>query len=225
MMVPVDTGWGTSMTRHHARAPRTLSRRRWTPYLAVAAGLCLATMLSPGLHAQPAAPAVPADLKVPAGHTLFLRASATGTQNYVCLPTDSGFGWVFFGPQATLFRSKTQIITHFLSPNPDEEGLPRATWQHSRDTSRVWGNAVASSSDPAFVRPGAIPWLLLEVVGADPGPARGTRLTGTVYIQRIRTSGGVAPATGCDDQAPNVGAKALVPYEADYLFYKRTRPR
>ena len=142
----------------------------------VVAGLCLAT-LSPGLCAQPAVPAVPSDFKVPAGHTLFLRASATGTQNYICLPTDSGFSWAFFGPQATLFKFRTQIITHFLSPNPDKGGLPRATWQHSRDSSRVWGNAVASSSDPIFVKQGAIPWLLLKVVGADPGPARWTRLT------------------------------------------------
>jgi hypothetical protein len=211
------------MTRHYARTSRTVSRRRWTPYLVAVAGLCLA-MLSPGLHAHAADPAVPADLKVPGGHTLFLRARATGTQNYICLPTGSAFGWAFFGPQATLFKSRTQIITHFLSPNPDEKGLPRATWQHSQDTSRVWGNAVASSSDPKFVRPGAIPWLLLKVVGADRGPAGGTRLTETVYIQRIRTSGGVAPTTGCSE-ATNVGAKALVPYKTDYLFYKKTRPR
>jgi hypothetical protein len=173
-------------------------------------------MLSPGLHAHDA---VPADLEVPAGNTLFLRGHATGTQNYICLPTDSSFAWAFFGPQATLFRFKRQIITHFLSSNPDEEDLPRATWQHSRDTSRVWGNAVALSSVP-----GAIPWLLLEVVGADAGPTGGTGLTETVYIQRIRTSGGLAPATGCD-HALDVGAKALVPYTADYLFYKPTSPR
>jgi Protein of unknown function (DUF3455) len=207
------------MTRHNARTSRTLSRRWWTPYLMVVAGVCLAT-LSPGLYAQTKGPDVPADLEVPAGHKLFLRARAIGTQNYICLLTDSGFGWAFFGPQATLFKFRRQIITHFLSPNPDEEDLPRATWQDSQDTSRVWGNAVASSSDPSFVEPDAIPWLLLEVVGAEPGPAGGTRLTETVYIQRIRTSGGVAPATGCDDQDPNVGARALVPYEADYLFYK-----
>jgi Protein of unknown function (DUF3455) len=206
------------MTRHCAPTPRTPSCRRWPPYLVVVAGVCLA-LLSPGLHARAAVPAVPAELEVPAGHTLFLRGRAIGTQNYICLPTDSGFGWVLFGPQATLFIFRRQIITHFLSPNPDEEDLPRATWQHSRDTSRIWGNAVASSSDPDFVRPDAIPWLLLEVVGADPGPAGGTRLTETAYIQRIRTSGGLAPATGCDDEA-NVGARAFVPYRAVYLFYK-----
>jgi hypothetical protein len=72
--------------------------------------------------------------------------------------------------------------------------------------------------------PGAIPWLLLEVVGADAGPTGGTGLTETVFIQRIRTSGGLAPATGCD-HALDVGAKALVPYTADYLFYKPTSPR
>lgn len=118
------------MTRHHARTSRTLSPRTWTPYyLVVVSGLCL-VMFSPGLHAQPA---VPANLKVPAGHTLFLQGIAIGTQNYICLPT----GWAFFGPQATLFQFKTQIITHFLSPNPDEEDVLRATWQHSQDTSRV----------------------------------------------------------------------------------------
>ena len=31
-----------------------------------------------------------------------------------------------------------------------------------------------SSSDPRFVEPEAIPWLLLEVVGPDVGPTWGT---------------------------------------------------
>jgi len=74
---------------------------------------------------------------------------------------------MLFGPQATLFNEHgQQVITHFLSPNPDEAGTARATWQHSRDTSAVWARAIASSSDPAFVAPGAIPWLLLELVEA-----------------------------------------------------------
>lgn len=201
-----------------ARTPRNPSRRRQRRHLG--AGVCLGlALLSPGLHAEPA---VPADLAVPAGHSLFLKARAAGTQNYVCLPTASGFGWAFFGPQATLSQFNMQITTHFLSPNPDEGGLPRATWQHSQDTSRVWGKAIASSSDPKFVKPGAIPWLLLEVVGAERGPGGGNRLTEATYIQRVRTSGGVAPATGCAEQA-NLGAKALVPYKADYLFYRPAR--
>jgi Protein of unknown function (DUF3455) len=114
-----------------------------------------------------------------------------------------------------------QIITHFLSPNPDEGGTARATWQHSRDTSTVWAMAIASSFDPAFVEPGAIPWLLLRVVGADRGPTGGHKLTATAYMQRVHTSGGLAPTTGCT-QAPDVGKRALVPYTADYFFYKAT---
>jgi len=84
-------------------------------------------------------PAVPSDLNVNDDEVAFLMAHAVGTQNYVCLPNASGYGWVLFGPQATLFdEDGGQIITHFLSANPVENGLPRPTWQHSRDTSSVW---------------------------------------------------------------------------------------
>ncbi len=47
----------------------------------------------------------------------------------------------------------------------------------------------------------------------------GRRLTDTAWIQRVHTSGGVPPATGCTI-AENVGAKSLVPYATDYYFYK-----
>jgi hypothetical protein len=127
-----------------------------------------------------------------------------------------------FGPQATLFNDDgRQIITHFLSPNPDEGAMARATWQHSRDTSTVWAKKIASFSDPAVVESGAIPWLLLEVVGEDLGPTGGHRLTETIYIQRLHTSGGKEPTTGCT-QVSDVGQQALVPYTADYVFYKAT---
>lgn len=45
--------------------------------------------------------------------------------------------------------------------------------------------------------PSAIPWLLLEVVGEQDGPTGGHKLTETTFIQRLNTSGGVAPSTGC----------------------------
>jgi hypothetical protein len=179
--------------------------------------------------AQPAAaqrvrsPRVPANIQVPAGNRAFLEGQAIGTQAYVCLPSGSGFAWTFFAPQATLFNDdRRQIITHFLSPNPFEGGTPRATWQHSQDTSAVWGSAIETSADPRFVRPGAIPWLLLQVVGGQDGPTRGDKLTAATYIQRLNTAGGIAPAAGCA-VSTDVGKKALVPYKADYVFYKYTR--
>jgi Protein of unknown function (DUF3455) len=165
-------------------------------------------------------PPVPPELQVPPGNELFREGHAVGTQNYICLPSGSDFVWTFFGPQATLFNDDDeQIVTHFLSPNPDEGGMARATWQHSRDTSTVWAMTVASSSDPDFVDPDAIPWLLLQVVGAEPGPTGGDRLTKITFIQRLNTSGGIAPSTGCA-QSDDIGQKAFVPYRADYFSYK-----
>jgi hypothetical protein len=173
------------------------------------------------------APRVPPAIQVPAGNTPFLVGQAVGTQNYVCLPSASGFSWTLFGPQATLFFTfktsnseiQQQITTHFLSANPDENEMPRPTWQSSFDTSAVWGRSIASSMDSNFVAPGAIPWLLLQVVGTERGPAGGDFLTQTTFIHRLNTSGGVAPSTGCS-QSTNVGATTLVRYTADYFFYR-----
>jgi Protein of unknown function (DUF3455) len=173
-------------------------------------------------------PPVPPKLEVPAGHSLYFKAHAVGTQNYVCLPAATGFAWKLVGPDATLFQTlfgiTQQAATHFLSPNPDENGVPRATWQLSLDTSRVWARMIESSTDPVYVAPGAIPWFLLEKMGTQSGPAGGSFLTQTAYIQRLNTAGGVAPLLGCSLPS-DVGAFALVPYEADYFFYKANRPK
>jgi hypothetical protein len=202
------------MTHHQAQHPQTT--RRLGLIARVAALAVTFTVSLPQLaHADRVTPPpVPSNIQVPAGHQAFLEGHAVGTQNYICLPS----GWTFFGPQATLFNDHDkQIITHFLSAIPEEEDTLRPTWQHSRDTSSVWAMPVAdgSSSDPKFVAPGAIPWLLLQVVSAEPGPTGGRRLTKTVYIQRLNTAGGVAPVGTC-----TVGQRAFVPYEADYFFYK-----
>lgn len=187
----------------------------------------IALIVALGISASPASmvdkvlpPAVPLNLEVPAGHRPFLIARAEGTQNYICLATPTSIGWSFLGPQATLFDDKGgQILTHYLSPNPSENAMPRAAWQHSRDTSAVWAAAIASSTDASYVAPGAVPWLLLQVVGSQYGPDYGDRMTRTTFIQRVNTAGGVAPATGCSLPA-DVGKRALVPYTTDYVFYR-----
>jgi hypothetical protein len=138
---------------------------------------------------------------------------------------DSGFAWTQFGPQATLFKDNgKQSLTHFLSPNPVEGGLARATWQDSKDTSAIWAFATpaTTSTDLAFVAPGAIPWLRLEVVGAEEGLTGGDNLMATTFIQRLNTSGGVAPSSGCA-ASTDISKKKLVPYTADYFFYEPTQ--
>jgi hypothetical protein len=79
---------------------------------------------------------------------------------------------------------------------------------------------VASSTDPEYVAPGAIAWLLLESAGTAKGPTDGSQLAQTTYIQRLNTSGGLAPSTGCR-RAADVGASAMVPYSTEYYFYRK----
>jgi Protein of unknown function (DUF3455) len=163
-------------------------------------------------------PRVPPGLEVD-GAAPFLEGHAVGTQNYVCLPSGTGFAWSLFTPEATLFwDGDAQLTTHFFAPNPDEDGTIRAAWQHSRDSSTVWASLVKASTDAQFVAPDAIAWLKLAVVGRRAGPGGGDKLTRATFVQRINTAGGVAPATGCA-AAWDVGARAFVPYTADYYFY------
>ena len=165
-------------------------------------------------------PKVPDAIVVPAGSKAFLIGHAVGTQNYICLPDGAAAKWVLFGPQATVFDDNgKQIMTHFLSPNPAENSAPRATWMHSDRTSAVWALKVAESDDSRYVEPGAIKWFLLQVKGAEEGSHPHDRLTKTTVIQRVNTSGGVAPANECA-LAADVGKTKFVPYTADYVFYK-----
>jgi hypothetical protein len=165
---------------------------------------------------------VPQAIQVPPGFNAYLKASAVGTQNFVCLPS----GWAFLGPQATLFVSvpwfggevRQQVATHYLSLNPSETATSRPTWLASLDSSAIWAKAIANSLDPDYVAAGAIPWLLLEVAGAQHGPSGGTALSQARYLQRVNTSGGVAPAGNC-----TAGAIQFVPYTADYIFYRADR--
>jgi len=200
----------------HTTTARTL-RFAYAMVLAVAFA---SAMPQPTYAQRETLPPVPDTIQVPAGQRLLMAGHAYGTQNYICLPSASGFAWTLFGPQATLFHNDAnQMITHFLSANPDEAGTLRATWQHSVDSSAVWARAIGMSTDANFVAAGAIPWLLLEVVGAEEGPNGGRQMTAATYVHRLNTAGGIAPATGCSVSA-NVGARAFVPYQADYFFYR-----
>jgi hypothetical protein len=192
----------------------------------IMAGLVAIALAQPAFADSVTVPPVPSAIQVPAGNVPFLEGHAVGTQNYVCQPSSSGASWTLFGPQATLFfrfkffnsEIRQQIMTHFLSPNPSEGGTPRPAWQSSFDTSSVWGRVFASSTDPNFVAPGAIPWLLVQVVGAGRGPTGGDFLTQTTFIHRLNTSGGLAPPNGCT--VSTIGATTLVPYTTDYFFYR-----
>ena len=91
------------------------------------------------------------------------------------------------------------MATHFAGP----------TWQ-GNDGSAVVAEVVAREDAPSG---DAIPWLLLEAKSHTGSGGFST----TTYIQRLDTSGGIAPDEGCD--AAHANAEARVPYEATYAFY------
>lgn len=154
--------------------------------------------------AKPRVPDVPRDIRVPAGHKLFLSGHAVGVQIYACNATPDGFAWGLVAPRATLYDHKgKRIMKHYGGP----------TWE-ARDGSTVVGARVAQAS----VDPTAIPWLLLRATSTSEG-RHGDDLAKTAYIQRIATTGGLAPAAAdCNAQA--VGRQVEVPYTADYHFWK-----
>jgi hypothetical protein len=220
----------------NGRSPDNRTTARTVP-IACATALAVVFTLSlpqPAHADKVTPPAVPDKLQVPEGAEAFLIGHARGTQNYVCLPSGTGFAWTLFTPEATLFRgSDKQIITHFFAPNPCEPntnpkvvavgGTIRAAWQYL-DTSTIWAFATpehtaTTATDPDFVKPGAVAWLLLTVSGAKDGPTGGDTLTNTTFVQRVNTVGGLAPSTGCSSLA-DVGREAFIPYRADYVFYE-----
>jgi uncharacterized protein DUF3455 len=160
--------------------------------------------------ARPAAPAalstadcpdnVPAALKPAPDQRLWQNFTGVGFQIYQCAAGGSGAAWVFQAPQADLLNEGGEVVgSHYAGP----------TWQ-ALDGSTVVGRKIAAAPSPD---PNAIPWLLLIAVSHD-GDGRFTDVT---TIQRLNTSGGKAPTTGCDPA--HIGDVARVPYEAGYFFY------
>jgi hypothetical protein len=172
-------------------------------------------------HVTP--PPVPDTLKVPEGNEPFLIGHAFGSQDYVCAASGSGVAFVLTTPEAVLFDNPARrVVNHFFSPNPVEGGTIRATWQSTRNSSVFWGqlvHAATFATDPGFVAPDAIAWLLLSRAGVLEGSGSGDNLAEATFVQRVNTVGGLAPSVGCNSPA-DIGTRAFVPYEADYVFYK-----
>src|SRR6266699_717346 len=178
------------------------------------AALALGYVLDTGSYAAAQKimpPTTPAAITPPAGNSAFLVGHAVGPQGYVCLRTSTGASWTVIGrrPDAILsasFSRRHFEITHFLSPdtNPNEFAptpLPcgSPTWRSSRDGSVVWAKAltppVASGSDASCPNTGAIPCLLLQIIGSKSGRSGSIGISQTTFIQRLNTNGGSTPAT------------------------------
>jgi len=148
---------------------------------------------------------VPPALRAPAGNALAFEIQAEGVQIYGCAASAGAFAWAFQAPEAKLLGPGNRPAgAHYAGP----------TWE-ATDGSKVVGAKVEGATpDPA-----AIPWLLLRAASHDGNG----RMEDVTFVQRLRTSGGNAPASGCD--AAHAGAVARVPYRAAYCFYRADMAR
>lgn len=154
---------------------------------------------------------IPAEITLPAnpgGHTRISTLYADGVQKYVSKEktgTPGVFEWSFVAPQANLFdQTNKKIGTHSAGP----------TWQLSV-TDSIYAQAFSPAKTAPSPEAGNIPWLLLKTKeGKTPTGA----FAGVEYIQRIATTGGIAPAN-----APTAAGQTVeVAYTAIYRFSKRT---
>ena len=179
-----------------------------TKLIIAASVLALCGLLAATASARPAAQTVAGDQLDPRTYAqdseLFLVAHATGVQKYTCQANGT---WLFTDPEATLYKTDgvpKPIGAHFLN-----FATGRPVWQ-LQDGSSV--EAARAASAPGGT--GNIPWLLLRAVVTTDG-SDGDRLTGTTWVQRLNTSGGVAPAGACTP-----GDVTGVSYSADYFFWR-----
>jgi hypothetical protein len=142
----------------------------------------------------------PTQLQPPANEQLLFEVRGKGDQIYTCATEGSRFVWALKGPEAKLFDKDGKVFgRHFIGPS----------WK-AKDGSLVVGKPIADALAPDG---NSVPWLLVKVVSHDGNGV----LSHVTTIQRLNTSGGKAPASGCDET--HVGKDVHVPYSADYLFY------
>jgi hypothetical protein len=163
-----------------------------------------ALLLVATANVSQAAEAVPAALQPPAGYKVALTAKAKGVQIYTS-KADGGAApaWVFDAPLAALNGGKV-VIHHYDGPSWEADDGSKVV--RDKDTPVVMVPAKQASAD--------IPWLLVKVT---PDPAAGV-LSQVIYVQRISTQGGVAPAK----PPTRAGTKVGVPYTATYVFYTKS---
>jgi hypothetical protein len=184
---------------------RTLRLARFT--VVCVSVLALFALAASAASAGPAPQTAPGDALDPRTYApqsqLFLVVQAQGVQKYTCQANGT---WLFTDPEATLSKTAgvaKPVGTHYLN-----FATGRPVWQLNDGSSVEAARTVTVPAGPTNIAS-----LLLQAVTTQPGSG-GDRLTGTTWVQRLNTSGGVAPTGACTP-----GNLLAVPYSADYLFW------
>ncbi|WP_239164222.1 DUF3455 domain-containing protein [Actinoplanes palleronii] len=173
--------------------------------VAVVAGLGSVTYYASASEVSPASdaravpvPAIADVIRPPAGsRQIGSFVVASGTQTYTCVVASGATTGAYTGasvPEARL-TGRPGRIHHFAGPS----------WQSERD-----GSLVTATKTAANARTGTIPELLLQVATHSGSGI----LSRADYINRLATSGGVAPTSACA-----AGETVSVPYKAVYVFW------
>src|SRR5215211_5857627 len=165
------------------RRSRMKTNRLSRSVVALAGVVAAASAVVAAASAGPAPATAPGDLLDPRTYApdsrLYLVLHASGVQKYTCQANGT---WLFTDPEATLYKTTgapKPVGTHFLN---FATGRPVWQWQGGSSV-----EAARTQSAPGGT--GNIAWLLLQAVATSPG-----RLGHTTWIQRLNTTGGVAPA-------------------------------
>ena len=162
-----------------------------------------AVLLPGATLVRAAAPDVPKEIAVPPGHKLLFQFEARGVQIYKAAAGTTGkLEWVLEAPLADLLDDQGRKAgCHYDNP---------PSWE-AADGSKVVKSGDARSA--AAPNPKTdIPWLLVKVKAQE--GLEGI-FSPVVYIQRLQTEGGKAPA----ESPKRVGTKVGVRYRAVYHCY------
>lgn len=148
-------------------------------------------------------PALPADIRVPAGHQAVLEARGIGELQYECQAIKLApfeYAWLPRDRSIELRDSANNSITLARSAR---------NWLH-RDGSELAVREFVEVNNGA-------PNLPLQRALVEPATQPGA-LHNISYIQRIRTLGGLPSTRNCS--SAELGMRVRVPYEADYVFWR-----
>jgi hypothetical protein len=164
--------------------------------------------------------ALPASVKVTdKGETVLLRAPVTeGYQIYECQASStakSGFAWTLQAPFAFLKADAGTNVIHSTGP----------AWLYTQDGSEIIAalgkfTSAKGSVVPASATPDAksVAWLRLNVTQH---LGKSGLFSNVEQVQRLFTHGGIAPSSGCNQDAANHHVIQPVSYTAEYVFWGR----
>jgi len=153
------------------------------------------------------------------GETVLLRAWVTqGYQIYECQASStaaSGFAWKLQAPFAFLKSDQGTNLIHATGPS----------WLYTHDGSEITAalgkfTTANGSVVPANATPDAksVPWLRLDVNAHLGTPGL---LSHVNEVQRLYTHNGIAPSSGCNQDAAAQHVIDPVSYTAEYVFWGR----